>query len=139
MLVQTPDARSDSRIDAAVARQLQLGSAVIVPIGAPGKIAGVLGVFSRHPRAFDNFHIRRLERLTAVVAIALHATLVEPPEGESKPGITARSDRPEESRFVPTLPTPKPPVDSRPLHRLESLWDMIEISQHRRGSSSPMQ
>jgi putative methionine-R-sulfoxide reductase with GAF domain len=141
-LVQSPDARSDSRVDAAVARQLQLGSAVIVPICAPGKIAGVLGVFSRHPRAFDNFHIRRLERLAAVIAIALHATLVEPPEGESKPEITARSDRPEMSRFVPTLPTPKPlavPVAGRPLHRLESLWNMIEIAQHRRGGSSPVQ
>ena len=89
--MQTSDARSDSRIDTAVARQLQLGSAVIMPICAPGKLAGVLGVFSRHPRAFDNFHIQRLERLAAVIAIALDIPVLAPPEAELKPGSGSRS------------------------------------------------
>ena len=58
-------------IDAVVARQLQLGSAVIIPIYSSGALTGALAVFSRHPRAFDEFHIRRLERLAAVVTGAL--------------------------------------------------------------------
>jgi hypothetical protein len=105
-LVQTSDARSDPRIDASIARQLQLGSAAIMPICAPDKLAGVLAVFSRHPRAFDNFHIRRLERLAAVIASAMQTPPVEPPEAESKTGSgvnsarfaeAARSDRPDKS------------------------------------------
>jgi putative methionine-R-sulfoxide reductase with GAF domain len=157
-LVQTADARSDPRIDPAVARQLQLGSAVIMPICAPGKLVGVLAVFSRHPRAFDSFHIRRLERLAAVIASALQIPPLEPAPAESKPKISAseqwlrerraesarfaRSDRPEESRLVSSLLAPKPlaaPAEGRPLHRLESLWNLIESAHYRRRSSSPMQ
>jgi len=139
--VQTSDARSDSRVDTAVARQLQLGSAVIMPICAPGKLAGVLGVFSRHPRAFDNFHIQRLERLAAVIATALEIPEVAPPEAELKLGSGSKSARPDESRLEPNLLTPKPlasVVDGHPLHRLESLWNLIETAHYRRRSSSPI-
>jgi transcriptional regulator with GAF, ATPase, and Fis domain len=135
-VVQTSDARSDSRVDTAVARQLQLGSAVIMPICAPGKLAGVLGVFSRHPRAFDNFHIQRLERLAAVIAAAL-----EIPEAELKPGSGPRSAKPDESRLEPNLLTPKPLASAahgHPLHRLESLWNLIETAHYRRRSSGPI-
>jgi hypothetical protein len=122
-LAQTSDARSDPRIDTAVARQLQLGSAVIMPICAPSKLAGVLGVFSRHPRAFDNFHIRRLERLAAVIAGALQMPPEEPANRASQPWLgdrgaesassassassdtSATSARPEEPRLASSLLT----------------------------------
>jgi hypothetical protein len=142
-LVQTSDARSDARIDPAVARQLQLGSAVILPICVPGKLAGVLSVFSRYPRAFDNFHVRRLERLAALIAGAL----VEPPEGKSNPGSpnSARfdkSDGPEEPRPASNLLAPGPlaaTADGRLQNRLESLWNLIETTHHRRRSSNSTQ
>ena len=143
MLVQTSDARVDARVDTAVARQLQLGSAVIMPICAQGKLAGVLGVFSRHPRAFDSFHIRRLERLAAVIASAMQIAPMEPAR-EMKPGISARSDRSGWSEFLlaPNLLTPEPiasTVIDRRLQRLESLWNLIESAHHRRRNSSPAQ
>jgi signal transduction protein with GAF and PtsI domain len=134
-IVQTSDARSDSRVDTSVARQLQLGSAVILPICDPGKLAGVLGVFSRHPRAFDNFHIQRLERLAAVIATALEIPAVAPPEAELKPA------RPDESRLEPNLLTSKALASAapgHPLHRLESLWNLIETAHYRRRSSGPI-
>ncbi len=167
-LAQTSDARSDPRIDTAVARQLQLGSAVIMPICAPGKLAGVLGVFSRHPRAFDNFHICRLERLAAVIAGALQMPPLETPPAEPAigagqswvrgtefaksassdgPAIStrsdtpAKSDRPGESRLTYGLLTAKPLAatsEGRPLHRLESLWNLIESAHYRRRSLSPV-
>jgi hypothetical protein len=167
-LAQTSDARSDPRIDTAVARQLQLGSAVIMPICTPSKLAGVLGVFSRHPRAFDNFHIRRLERLAAVIASALQMPPLEmlpaePAIGASQPWLgdrgaesarsaisassarsdtTAQSARPKESRLASSLLTAKQLAatsESRPLHRLESLWNLIESAHYRRRSLSPVQ
>ena len=151
-LAQTSDARSDPRIDPAIARQLQLGSAVIMPICASGKLAGVLGVFSRHPRAFDNFHIRRLERLAAVIASALQMPPLEQPPAQSKSALgasqpwgrgaeSAKSDRPKGSRLAYGLLTPKPLAatsEGRPLHRLESLWNLIESAHYRRRSSSPV-
>ena len=126
-LVQSSDARSDSRIDAAVARQLQLGSAVIMPIYSSGTLTGVLAVFSRHPRAFDEFHVRRLERLAAVVTGALQT----PAAASTK---SARSD----SRLASTSPTEKNSAAApggRPPHRLESIWNLIEP---RRKSSTPV-
>jgi hypothetical protein len=136
-IAQTVDARSDPRIDAAVVRQLQLGSAVILPICPAEKIAGVLGVFSRHPRAFDDFHIGRLRRLTAMIASALDT----PPDRECKSASGAKFVPSEEFRFAsssgakPAVSARAPVHDGRPLNRLESLWNLIETA-HRRGCSN---
>jgi hypothetical protein len=146
--VQSTDARSDSRIDPSVARQLQLGSAVMMPICTSGTLAGVLSVFSRHPRAFDTFHIRRLERLASVIASALQMPPLEPQQADSSAGIGTSSDVPDgfagpgDSRLAPTLLTPKSlaaPANAHPLHRLESLWNLIETAHHRRRSSNSAQ
>jgi len=153
-ITQSSDARSDARIDAAVARQLQLGSAVIVPICSADKIDGVLGVFSRHPRAFDDYHMRRLERLAAVIAGALQM----PPTGtdeELKSASGATSAKPGRFSLASLLDArPSPSLarhaqmrpasgtatqhEGRPLNRLESLWNMIETAHRRRESSNPM-
>ena len=139
-IAQTVDARSDPRIDAAVARQLQLGSAVILPICPAEKIIGVLGVFSRHPRAFDDFHLRRLQRLTAVIASSLDT----PPDREFKSAGGDKFVPSEEFRFASLSGSgsgAKPPASAphagRPLNRLESLWNLIETA-HRGGRSNHM-
>jgi len=137
-LVQCSDARSDSRIDAAVARQLQLGSAVIMPICSSGTLTGVLAVFSRHPRAFDEFHIRRLERLASLVSGALETPAATHPEAPLKPETSARSAR-SDSRLASTSLTAKNSATvpgARPPHRLESLWNLIEPAQHKQKSST---
>jgi putative methionine-R-sulfoxide reductase with GAF domain len=138
-IAQSPDARSDARIDATVTRQLQLGSAVIVPICAAEKINGVLGVFSRHPRAFDDFHIRRLERLAAVIASAMQISPGERPGGELKSGSGVSSARSGEFRLASLLGMRLPASDGRPLNRLESLWNQIETAHRRKDSSDPVQ
>ena len=140
-IAQTVDARSDPRIDAAVARQLQLGSAVIMPICSAEKITGVLGVFSRHPRAFDDFHLRRLQRLTAVIASSLD-TPNTPPDREFMSASGAKFVPSEEFRFATLSGSgAKPPVSAphagRPLNRLESLWNLIETA-HRGARSNHM-
>jgi GAF domain-containing protein len=138
-LVQTADARSDSRIDVSIARQLQLGSAAIMPVGDVDQLAGVLCVFSRHPRAFDNFHVERLERFATVIAAAVQMSLLEQSGIELKPGMASRS---EATHVVPKLLSPETAAvraDAPPLHRLESLWNMIETAHRRRRGSGPVQ
>ncbi len=139
-IAQTVDARSDPRVDAAVARQLQLGSAAILPICPAEKIIGVLGVFSRHPRAFDDFHLRRLQRLTAVIASSLDT----PPDRRFKSAGGDKFVPSEEFRFASLSGSgsgAKPPASAphagRPLNRLESLWNLIETA-HRGGRSNHM-
>jgi len=145
-ITQTCEARADARIDAAVARRLQLGSAVMVPICSAEKIHGVLGVFSRHPRAFDGFHVRRLERFAAEIAMAVQMPALAP-GGEFKYGIdTSSADAPLASWLgtkalshhaqPPRMPSPH---DGRPLNRLESLWNLIETAHRRKAGANPVQ
>jgi GAF domain-containing protein len=66
-LVHCADTQTDPRIDAAAARQLDLGSIIIVPVFVAGRLAGVLEVLSSRPNAFDDRQVIRLERFAELL------------------------------------------------------------------------
>jgi hypothetical protein len=70
-VVHCPDAQSDPRIDPAVARALQIGSILVAPIFAAGKLAGILEVLSKHRGAFDKYHTSRLEAFASLLGTAI--------------------------------------------------------------------
>lgn len=67
LLVRCDDTETDARVDAAVCRQLDLRSAVLVPILDGGRLGGVLEVFSSRPHAFASDDIRRFEQVAALI------------------------------------------------------------------------
>ena len=70
-LVTCTDVRTDSRVDPAIASQLEMRSVVIFPIVANGTIAGLLSVFSNEARAFDRRHVSRLKTLATMAGAAI--------------------------------------------------------------------
>ena len=68
LLVRCNDTQTDARVDAEVCRQLDLRSAVLLPIVDSGEMCGVLEVFSNRPQAFASDDIRRFEQVAGLVA-----------------------------------------------------------------------
>jgi len=66
-MVRCDDTQADSRVDAEVCRQLDLRSAVLVPVTGSGGLCGVLEIFSNRPRAFASDDIRRFEQLAKLM------------------------------------------------------------------------
>jgi putative methionine-R-sulfoxide reductase with GAF domain len=63
LLVCCDNTESDARVDVNVCRQLDLRSAVLVPVFNAGKMCGVLEVFSNRPAAFTSHDIVRLRQI----------------------------------------------------------------------------
>jgi TonB family protein len=70
-LVNCVDVKSDMRADARAVRQLDLGSVVIVPVYALGKLAGLLEVLSQETLAFDEHHLVYLKHCAGLLSAAL--------------------------------------------------------------------
>jgi TonB family protein len=104
-VVHCNNAESDPRVNAVAARQLKLGSAIIVPVFALGRLSGLLEVFSPRTQAFDEKHVARLERFAELLASA-----VEENQKEQKVAASAVAEPPSDP--------PAPP--SEPVARLES-------------------
>jgi hypothetical protein len=66
------DAHRDIRVDPAVCGQLGLRSIAVIPILGIGstRAEGILEVFSRQPRAFDEWHLEILKQLGQLVTAA---------------------------------------------------------------------
>ncbi len=79
VLVRCDDTQADARVDAEVCRQLDLRSAVLLPILESGELRGVLEVFSSRPQAFAADDIRRFERVVGLVAKVLREPILRPP------------------------------------------------------------
>ena len=117
LLVRCDDTESDARVDAGVCRQLDLRSAVLVPILDAGAMRGVLEVFSNRPHAFASDDIRRFEQLAELIArIMREPAGVLPPRTEPVvPAPVAPSPAPV-TRTAPVMPAPFPPLPA-PLTR----------------------
>jgi len=64
------DSERDLRLDPEVCRQLGLRSIAVVPIFERTTVAGILEVFAGQPHAFNDQHLRTLQRLAELVTIA---------------------------------------------------------------------
>jgi GAF domain-containing protein len=125
-IVYCADTQADPRIDADAARQLDLGSIIIVPVFVAGRLAGVLEVLSSHPQAFDDRQVIRLERfaelLGATVEEHQHSRSTETEDREAAGGN-------EDLKFTSaTVPQLDPPELAHPLTASEALCELTEAS-----------
>jgi WD40 repeat protein/putative methionine-R-sulfoxide reductase with GAF domain len=67
-VVLCKDAANDSRVPSALARSLHLRSAVVVPIQAQDRVAGLVEVFSSRDNAFNEHHVGFLRHIAAALA-----------------------------------------------------------------------
>ena len=98
LLVRCDDTQSDARVDAEVCRQLDLRSAVLVPISDCGEMRGVLEIFSDRPQAFALDDIRGFEQIAALIAGLMREPVME----------TAAAEAPPAPVVVPAAPKPTP-------------------------------
>ncbi len=70
--VRCDDTDSDERVNAAACREMEVRSALVIPVFS-GKnaeeLSGILEVFSSQPRAFTADHIAKLEKLTRILGV----------------------------------------------------------------------
>jgi len=104
-IVNCADVRTDARVDAVVARQLEMRSVLIIPSFVSGEIAGLLEVFSPQPHAFDKRQVSRLKVLGEMIGAAIE-------EDRAKASGVAQADRLSafEALPVPLAEIPPTPV-----------------------------
>jgi TonB family protein len=82
--VRCDDTESDQRVNAAACREMEVRSALVIPVFS-GKnaeeLSGILEVFSSRARAFTAEHIAKLEKLTRILGVVA-ADLV--PDNETR-------------------------------------------------------
>ena len=113
-LVRCDDTETDVRVDAAVCRQLELRSAVLLPILDSGDMRGVLEIFFSQPRAFASDDIRRFEQVAALVANIAR-----------EPAVPAAPVQPERAA-APVLPVTPAPVAA---HIFSSVMEPEGVSE----------
>lgn len=70
--VRCDDTETDERVNAAVCREMELRSALVIPVFSgrnADELNGILEVFSSQPRAFTPDHIAKLEKLTRILGV----------------------------------------------------------------------
>lgn len=67
-VVQCVDTENDPRVDRMVCRQLNMRSAMLVPVKKDGRVAGLVEVFSSRPHTFSNQTVILLRRVAEAVA-----------------------------------------------------------------------
>jgi WD40 repeat protein len=77
-VVVCEDAESDYRVRRATAQNLQLRSALVVPLQNQGQVLGVIEVLSSRPSAFSPTHVDVLQRIAKLLADILAPTLPAP-------------------------------------------------------------
>ena len=68
------DTETDERVNAAACREMELRSALVIPVFSStvsGDLSGILEVFSSQPKAFTPDHIAKLEKLTKILGIVV--------------------------------------------------------------------
>jgi TonB family protein len=88
--VRCDDTETDERVNAAACREMELRSALVIPVFSgrnADELSGILEVFSSQPRAFSSDHIAKLEKLTKILGVVA-ADLVPGAEIKSDPQTT---------------------------------------------------
>lgn len=67
-VVRCEDTETDPRVDRMVCRGLDIRSAVVIPVLAGGRMAGVIEVFSSLPYAFQTEHISLLRDIAEIIS-----------------------------------------------------------------------
>ena len=104
-IVACYDTETDGRVDPLVARELNMRSAVILPIGRHDMPAGLLEVFFTRAHAFDEAQIYALQELCSEFLLASHCQAAPPPteilqEENSLPKLASFTEREAAPGFV---------------------------------------
>jgi TonB family protein len=70
--VRCDDTETDERVNAAACREMELRSALVIPVFSgrnADELSGILEVFSSQARAFSPDHIAKLEKLTKILGV----------------------------------------------------------------------
>jgi hypothetical protein len=86
-VVRCDDAFNDSRVDAAVCEQLQIGSILVAPLLRNGQVLGILEAFFILPNSFDDLDVEFLVRVARQIV-----TLVWGEETLAKPATAGEPD-----------------------------------------------
>jgi hypothetical protein len=78
-LQRCEDARNDARVDSQACSRLGIASVLVMPILSEGKATGVFELFSGRSYAFDEGDIAALQRLSAMVELAIKFSLAAQP------------------------------------------------------------
>src|SRR6266852_4546482 len=120
-VVVCEDTETDYRVRHATAKSLRLRSAVLVPLRTQDSVLGVIEVLSSRPSAFNTTHVAGLQRIAALLADLLGAS-VQPAESglprENTVVSPARSELPEKTLRDP-VPAVAPPEE--PKSRVKAL------------------
>jgi TonB family protein len=109
-VVHCVDTETDPRVDRIVCRELNMRSAMLVPVISGGKVTGLVEVFSSRPRAFSTSTIVLLKRVAeAVGALDELSSVIEAPPSERP------VPEPTQPVSAPFPPPPAPPAVSAPL------------------------
>jgi GAF domain len=123
------NAQNDARVDREACRRLEIASVLVMPILSGDDLIGVFELFSGKAYAFDEADISALQRLSAMVEVAVHfAVPPEPLPGinvEAAPDVPPFPQAPLEQSVSPTLPSaimpepdpqpPQPPAQKQTL------------------------
>jgi protein TonB len=131
-VVQCVDTENDPRVDRTVCRQLNMRSAMLVPVKKDGRVAGLVEVFSSQPHSFSNQTVILLRRVAEAVA-ALDETA---PDFSEEPVLEMPGPQPEPPVTTPTplvaklMPQPAPipaaPVVVKPVQPPAALPVVIQ-------------
>jgi len=129
-IVYCADTQSDLRVDAAAARQLGLGSIIVVPIFATGRLAGLLEVLATRRNAFNPRQMTRLERFSELLGAAIEEyqrgrSFVEHPAetqagNPTSTGKGSESDKDSACYYDPTAPVTESTSEAKFVTKAES-------------------
>src|SRR5689334_23232956 len=105
------DCETDTRVDTAAIRALNIRSMVVTPIKEENRVIGVLAVFAPTPHAFTITHVAVLKTMADQIAALLHRqrnVREEIPQVEAaRPAAPVPVAKP---ASMPPAPSPAPPV-----------------------------
>lgn len=118
-IVRCDDTEADSRVDPVLCRELNLRSALILPLHRDGRLCGVLEAFSDHPRAFSESTVSLLRGVSDIVVEVIIGMLPEPavlPQVNPVASVPVLPQPAERSEVrLPAAPARRPAVPGAPV------------------------
>ncbi|SRR5579871_57910 len=115
------DAERDLRVNHEVCRQLGIASVVLMPIVSDDHVLGVFELFSGRPRAFQPRDVSALQRLSAMVEVAVKHAAAAQEAPSLDPAVALQPATAEPAAVAPPAPrdviatSPEPEVNPAPV------------------------
>ena len=100
------DTETDSRVNAAASRRLQVRSVLVVPLLAGSDLLGVFEIFSPYPGAFGNRDLQNLQTLAQAIVENLRVPEGTPPPSSAIADFSSVTDAGPEAQVERSISTP---------------------------------